>query len=178
MTHACRRGALVFLLFLLLHGCSGESSPQRADPREAPDFVLTTLEGDQVTLSAYRGNVVLLDFWATWCPPCRTSIAHNVELQEKYGPRGFTVLGLSLDKNPEDVEQFLRRQDVNFPMMFLDEPTRQAYGGVPTIPYSVLIDRTGRIRQKKLGFTREVAESVERTIERLLTEGTPLPYGS
>ncbi len=166
------------MLVLLWSGCSGESAPQRPDRRDAPDFALTTLDGGRVALSDYRGEVVLLDFWATWCPPCRTSIAHNVALQEKYGPKGFTVLGLSLDKNPEDVEQFLKRQTVNFPMMYLDESTRQAYGGVPTIPYSVLIDRAGRIRQKKMGFSRELAESMEKAIDRLLDEGAAAPYGS
>jgi len=138
---------------------------------------LSGVDGKAVTLADYRGQVVLLDFWATWCPPCRAGIPHHVKLQEKFGSRGLRVIGLSLDKNPDDVAEFLARETVNFPMAYLDEPTRQAFGGVPTIPYAVLIDRSGRIRQKKVGFSQEIAESMEKSIAQLLNEGMSIPYG-
>lgn len=165
------------LLAALWAGCSGETAPQRPDSRAAPNFTLPKVEGGELSFAAYRGQVVLLDFWATWCAPCRAGIPHHVKLQEKYGARGFAVLGLSLDKNPEDVTEFLSRETVNFPMAYLDDPTRQAFGGVPTIPYSVLIDRSGRIRQKKVGFSQEIAESMEKAIVQLLNEGMSVPYG-
>ena len=171
------RAAALLLFALLGAGCSKDAASDRPDPRAAPDFTLTAAGGETVQLSKYRGRVVLLDFWATWCPPCRAGIPHNMELQEKYGPKGLTVLGLSLDQNPEDMEQFLERNPSNFPMMLLDDATRQAYGGIPTIPYAVLIDRTGRIRQKKLGFSQEIAQSMEKAIVQLLNEGVSIPYG-
>jgi len=169
--------AALLLFFVLGAGCSQEAATDRPDPRAAPDFTLTAVDGKAVQLSKYRGQVVLLDFWATWCPPCRAGIPHNMKLVERYGPKGFVVLGLSLDKNPEDVEEYLEREPVNFPMMILDDATRQAYGGIPTIPYAVLIDRSGRIRQKKLGFSQEIAENMEQFIARLVNEGVQVPYG-
>jgi len=170
--------AAALLLFLVLGvGCSQDAASDRPDRRLAPDFTLTAVDGNTVQLSKYRGQVVLLDFWATWCPPCRAGMPHNMKLQESYGPKGFAVLGLSLDKNPEDVDEYLEREPVNFPMMILDDATRQAYGGIPTVPYAVLIDRSGRIRQKKMGFSQEIAENMERAIARLVNEGTSVPYG-
>jgi thiol-disulfide isomerase/thioredoxin len=174
---ASARAAALLVLLVLWGGCSNDAASDRPDRRAAPDFTLTTLDGKTVRLSDYRGEVVLLDFWATWCPPCRAGIPHNMKLQEKYGPKGFTVLGLSLDKNVDDMAQFLDREPANFPMMLLDDATRQAYGGIPTIPYAVLVDRTGRIRQKKLGFSQEIAESMEKYIVQLINEGASVPYG-
>jgi len=171
------RAAALLVLIVLGAGCSRDAPSDRPDPRAAPDFTLTATDGKAVRLSDYRGQVVLLDFWATWCPPCRAGIPHNMRLKDKYGPKGFAVLGLSLDKNPEDVEHYLDREPTNFPMMLLDDATRQAYGGVPTIPYAVLIDRTGRIRQKKVGFSQEIAENLEDAIARLVNEGVSVPYG-
>lgn len=171
-------GAVALILAVFAIGCADDANTRRPDPREAPDFALATVEGTRIRLSDYRGQVVLLDFWATWCPPCRVSMAHNVTLQDKYGPRGFAVLGLSLDKNPEDVADYLKRETINFPVLLLDDVTRQAYGGIPTVPYAVVIDRAGRIRKKQLGFSHDLAESLEKSIIQLLGEGPTVPYGS
>ena len=77
---------------------------------------------------------------------------------------------LDMDKNPEDLEEFLERQPVNYPVLQVDEATREAYGGVPTVPYTILIDRQGKIRKKKLGFTFERADAIERSVQILLDE--------
>jgi cytochrome c biogenesis protein CcmG/thiol:disulfide interchange protein DsbE len=171
-------GVAAVLLTAFANGCAGDESARKPDPREAPDFALATPDGTLIRLSDYRGQVVLLDFWATWCPPCRVSMAHNVKMQDKYRSKGLAVLGLSLDKNPDDVAEYLKRETINFPVAFLDDATRQAYGGIATVPYAVVIDRTGRIRKRQLGFSHDLAESLEKTIIQLLGEGSTVPYGS
>lgn len=160
---------LVALVLLWVVGCSREPTPE--EPREAPDFSLSNIDGEPVHLDTYRGKVVLLDFWATWCPPCRVAIPHLVELQEKYRPDGFIVLGMNMDKNPEDLADFMSRQTINYPTLRVDDATKTAYGGVISIPQAFLIDRKGMIRKKYMGFTMETAKDMEQNIQVLLEEG-------
>ncbi|MHB8764286.1 MAG: TlpA family protein disulfide reductase [Deferrisomatales bacterium] len=162
-------------LCALAPGCSSEAP---VNLRAAPSFTLNTLDGKSVSLSDYRGKVVLLHFWATWCPPCRVAIPHEVELQKKYGPQGFAVLGLSLDRNLEDLERFLSREAVNYPMLVVDDATRAAYGGVPTVPLTILIDRGGSIRKRSLGYSLEGMAALEKLISSLLDEDPAVPNRS
>ncbi|GAB4256396.1 MAG: TlpA disulfide reductase family protein [Deferrisomatales bacterium] len=152
-------------------GCSPEPPPQQ--PRQAPDFTLRDVHGNRVRRSEVRGQVVLLDFWATWCPPCRVAIPHLVELQETYRSEGLQVLGLSLDQNPDDLVSFLGSQPVNYPMLRVDDKTRFAYGGIPSVPEAFLIDRAGRIRKKYMGYSRQIAKEMEELIQTLLREPAP-----
>lgn len=173
-------GRTVRLLLLLALvcvgvGCSGGSGNDRPDPRAAPDFTLTGMDGAPLHLADYRGKVVLIHFWATWCAPCRAAMPHEMALLRKYGSQGLVVLGLSLDRDAEEVRDFLDRQDVTYPVALVDEATRQAYGGVPTVPLTVLIDREGRIRKKQIGFTLEGMTKLENAILGLLAEGGPQP---
>lgn len=161
--------------WIALGGCSGEDTP---DLRSAPDFTLPTIDGRQVSLSDYRGQVVLLHFWATWCPPCRAAIPHEIKLVEQFGRQGFVVIGMSLDRNREDLVRFLDREQVSYPVVVVDDPTRVAYGGVPTVPYSVLIDRQGSVRRKELGFSIEGMEATEKLIKKLLDEVPKIPLGA
>lgn len=173
----CAAGA--WALLAVLGGCSGGGEGGGRSSRDAPEFRLRTLEGQEVRLSDYRGQVVLLCFWATWCKPCKEAMPHEREMQEQFGPRGLTVLGLSLDRDRAELLSFLEKEPLNYPVLQVDEATREAYGGVPTIPLTILVDRKGRIRQKTVGFTPSFAESLERTIEYLLTEeDASIPYGS
>jgi len=171
--------AAVSVCLAVLGGCSGGQEPEGRSSRDAPDFRLTTLEGREIRLSDYRGKVVLLSFWATWCKPCKEAMPHERAMQERFEPRGFTVLGLSLDRDRGELAGFLEKEPLNYPVVQVDDATREAFGGVPTIPLMILVDRKGRIRQKKVGFTPASAESLEKTIEYLLTEGeASIPYGS
>jgi peroxiredoxin len=98
---------------------------------KAPDFNLTGIDGKPVTLSRFKGKVVLLDFWATWCPRYREEIPGLVELQKRYGKQGFVVIGLSLDQgNRNEVAEFARRMKINYPVALATEGVVRKYGGV------------------------------------------------
>jgi thiol-disulfide isomerase/thioredoxin len=137
----------------------------------APEFSLPATDGSRVDLAKYKGKVVLLDFWATWCPPCRAAIPHLVELQQTLGPQGFQAIGLNLDENPDDVASFLKKNPINYPVAKADDAVRAAYGGVSAIPQVFLIDRQGRIRERYQGFTPEIADKIKGSAEALLKEG-------
>lgn len=151
-------------------GCSSGVEDGTASRRAAPEFRLQGLDGAEVRLSDFRGKVVLLHFWATWCPPCTAAIPHERELQEKFGEDGLVVVGLSMDRKPEDVREFLEETPVNYPVAIVDPPTRQAYGGVPTVPLTILVGRDGRIRKQAIGYAPEDAPEWERRVRRLLEE--------
>ncbi len=169
---------LALLTLTLAAGCSGEGEPPRKNLRAAPDFKLTSLDGSTVQLSDYRGKVVLLHFWATWCPPCVAAMPHEAKLQEMYGPDGLVVLGLSLDRKADEVRKFLAENPVNYPILILDDATREAYGGVPTIPLTILVDRDGTVRRKKIGYTDEDRVSIEEKVKALIGEEATFAAGS
>lgn len=164
------------VLLLAMAGCSGNRG-EGGYLSAAPGFALESVDGNTVRLEDYRGMVIMLHFWATWCAPCRAAIAHEIEFQDTYAAQGFTVLGLNMDKEREAVIKFLHRNNLNYPTLFLDDETRKAYGGVSNIPLTILVDREGMIRRKSIGYTLQLITSLERTIEALLEEGRRMPFG-
>ena len=121
-----------------------------------PDFTLKTLEGQEITLSKLKGKVVLLDFWATWCAPCRESIPHLVELYKTYGEKGLEVIGMNLDRGDTDtVRRFVKSMDIPYPIALTPEEVARDFG-VTALPTTILIDKEGRPRQKILGFNSAV----------------------
>lgn len=121
--------------------------------RPAPDFTLPLIDGGQLQLSSYRGKVVLLDFWATWCVPCREETPHFVELQQKYGGQGLQIIGVSMDDSTDPVHTFYQQFHVNYPVVMGTADVGAAYGGVLGLPIAFLIDREGRIYAKHMGAT-------------------------
>lgn len=119
----------------------------------APDFSLPDLTGQKLDLSSYRGKVVLLDFWATWCDPCREEVPRFVELQNKYGDQGFQIIGVSMDDGPEPVRDFYQHFKMNYPVVMGNAKTGELYGGVLGLPIAFLIGRDGRINAKLIGAT-------------------------
>jgi cytochrome c biogenesis protein CcmG/thiol:disulfide interchange protein DsbE len=172
------RGALASLVVLaaLMAGCSSWSTQVNAaekpvqDRKPAPDFMLTDAKGASIKLPDYKGRVVLLNFWATWCGPCEIEIPWFVEFQNKYKDRGFAVLGVSMDEDGwRAVKPFLREQAVNYRVVLGDGPVARMYGGVESLPTTFLIDREGRIAAEHVGLAGK--STYEGQILRLLNSG-------
>jgi peroxiredoxin len=160
--------AAVIALFVIAQRHLAKSSLPGGAQQVAPDFALPDLSRKTVTLSSYRGKVVLLDFWATWCEPCREETPHFVDLQNKYGPQGLQILGVSMDDSPEPVRDFAQQFHVNYPLVMGTAKTGQIYGGILGLPVIYLIDREGYIRARHIGATD--MQVFDKEISNLLTE--------
>ncbi len=147
--------AVMVVVVLCLAGCHSSTEPGNARPgtvhSSAPDFSLQDINGHPLELSSYRGKVVLLNFWATWCTPCRAEIPNFVQWQDSYGPQGFQILGISMDDGPEPVRTFYQQFKMNYPVAVGTDKLAQSYGGVLGLPVSFLIGRDGKIAAKYVG---------------------------
>lgn len=134
---------------------------------QAPDFELTSLDGKRVKLSDYRGKAVLLNFWATWCSPCKVEMPWFVDLQKKYGNDGLVVVGIAMDDTETDkIAQFASEMGVNYPVLLGTDKVSEQYGNVEFLPTSFYIDRQGRIVGKGTGLLGrgEVEENVQKAL--------------
>jgi peroxiredoxin len=135
--------------------------------KTAPDFALKDASGKLVRLADYKGQVVLLDFWATWCGPCNTEIPWFTEFQRKYKDRGFAVLGVSLDEDGwKAINPFVAAKKVNYRILLGDDKTGDQYGGLEALPTTFVIDRSGRIAAVHVGLANK--KDFEDAIETLL----------
>ena len=136
----------------------------------APAFTLTTLEGQPSGLSAYKGQVVMVNFWATWCGPCQQEMPLLDQMYQKYKPAGFTLIGVNVDKDAPPVKQLLERKPVSFPVLL--DPANQvskAYH-VDEMPSSVIIDRKGQIRYVHRGYKPGDENQYQDLIRKLIRE--------
>jgi peroxiredoxin len=163
---------LPFLIAIIIQsplGCKREA-PKEKRPL-APDFTLTSVDGETITLSKLRGKVVLLDFWATWCAPCRLAIPHINDLYKAYRERGLEIIGLSLDKgSPERVRKFALTMGIEYTIIMADDDLVKKYGISP-IPTTYLIDREGNITNKWVGFSKNLMSKIAAETEKLLSKG-------
>jgi peroxiredoxin len=139
-----------------------------ASSKPAPDFRLKDLSGKQVKLSDYRGKVVVINFWATWCAPCRSEVPDLVRLRELYHDRGLEVIGISLDdeEDREEVVKFVKSFKVNYPVVMGDLEVFRAYGQIDSIPVTFVIDKRGAIRYHHIGMI--TFDEVEGQVKSLL----------
>jgi peroxiredoxin len=145
------------------------SLAMQADDTPAPDFVLTDVNGEEVKLSDYKGKVVVLNFWATWCPPCRKEIPDFNELQAQYGDKGVQFIGVALDEEGlPKVKKWMSTNAVSYPVVIADAAIKKSYGEMNAIPVTMLIDRQGVIRTKYIGMRQKAI--VESMIAPLLAE--------
>jgi len=144
---------------------ASQTSPQLGQP--APDFALTDSAGSPVKLSAYKGKVVLLDFWATWCGGCKVEIPWYVEFQNKYRHDGLTAIGVSMDDDGwKSVKPFLEEHKLNYPVVIGNQDLASRYGGLPSLPMTLLIDRDGTIAESHAGMVDK--DAFEKKIKTLL----------
>ena len=133
----------------------------------APAWTLKDLDGAEVKSDQFKGKIVVVDFWATWCPPCRAEIPGYVELMKKYGKDGLVIIGISMDEGgPAVVKAFAGKFGVNYPMLMGDDKALAACGGIEALPTTFLIDRNGQMRDRKVGA--EPTEEYEKKIVALL----------
>jgi thiol-disulfide isomerase/thioredoxin len=147
----------LFLCLAPVHVSARQSDQQPTirfvrNPDPAPEFNFTGLDGKPVSLAGSKGKVILLNFWATWCGPCRAEIPDLVELQNKYKDR-LQILGLVVDDDDEDaIQEFAERFRINYPVAIASNEIRMQYGGIAALPTSFLLDSEGRIVQKHEGL--------------------------
>jgi len=151
--------------------CSADSKPANLS------LTLQDIDGKPVKLSHYKGKVVLLDFWATWCPPCKLEIPWFMDLERKDKYRGFEVLGVAMDDNGwEDVKPFIAQMKINYRVIAGDDATSDKYGGVEDLPTTFLIDKQGKIAAIHIGLAGR--KEFEDGVEELLRETPGAPVDS
>jgi thiol-disulfide isomerase/thioredoxin len=145
------------------------SLAQAADPGQpAPAFALPTAKGEVVALEKLRGKVVYVDFWASWCGPCRRSFPWMNEMQQKYGPRGLAVVAINVDKKRSDAERFLVQYPAEFTVVYDEAGTTPAAYGVRGMPSSYLIDARGNVTFVERGFLDEHKAELESRVAALV----------
>ena len=140
-----------------------------ADARPAKlDFTMKDVEGKDVTLQSFKGKVIVLDFWATWCGPCKVEIPHFIEFQDKYGPKGLQIVGISVDDPVDKLAPYVKDMKMNYAILqgLGHDDVQDAYGPIMGIPVSVVISRDGKVCATHTGLTGK--DVFEREIQALL----------
>jgi cytochrome c biogenesis protein CcmG/thiol:disulfide interchange protein DsbE len=152
--------SLFIIILFSFTGCDKNVSNEKAVTLEsvtkgesiAPDFSLANAAGGDIKLSDYKGKVVIVDFWATWCPPCRKGIPDLIELKNEYGDK-IAIIGISVDTDSKgEVVPFIKKMGINYPVAYATPEVTQSYGGVDAIPTSFVVDKEGKIVDMHVGL--------------------------
>ncbi len=144
-----------------------QPSAGKLQGQPAPDFSLASLDGKTLKLSDYRGKAVLLNFWATWCEPCKIEMPWFVQLQQQYGPQGLQVLGVAMDDtDPKEITAFTHKMGVNYPVVVGKEAVGDQYGGIPYLPSTFYIDRDGKVIDRVYGLVSrsEIEDDIKKAL--------------
>ncbi len=144
---------------------TGQQSPAVTGSK-APDFTLRDLKGNDVRLADYSGKVVLLEFWATWCPPCRASVPEFIALQNQYRDKNVVILAVSLDEGKDvtaKLADFVREQKINYTILVGNEKVSQAYN-VKSIPALFIIDKSGVIVSTQVGYAGDFTTQIDKLL--------------
>ena len=132
---------------------TGGQTRARAPRPAAPDFSVAGIDGGTLNFEDYKGKVIFLDFWATWCGPCKMSIPHLIDLYEEYKDEGFVVLGVAVDRGGmRAVKSFAEKMNIPYPVGLDDGRVAGLYGGIRSIPTAFVIDRDGLVQERVIGF--------------------------
>jgi len=177
--------AVALMLYVGLHAARRNPGPatRLSQSKVAPDFSLQALDGTTVHLSDLRGKAVLLNFWATWCGPCKIEMPWFVDLQNQYGSQGLQIVGVAMDDaSKEDIGKFAKDLGVNYPILIGKEAVGDQYGGVPALPESFLISRDGKIVDKIIGLRgkAEIEDAVKKALntEPASSQASDSPTGT
>lgn len=155
---------LIFAIALFMFGACSQSSAIEIG-ENAPDFSLNDINGKSVSLSDFKGKVVILDFFASWCPPCRQEVPDFIELEKSYGAQGFAMVGVAL-VSLEDAKDFASKAGINYPVLIDDGKVSDAYGPIRSIPTTFVLDKSGKIAKFYIGF--RARDVFEKDIKELL----------
>jgi peroxiredoxin len=160
-----RVGIFIISLVLSFNLFAGEIAA-----KDAADFTLKSLSGDNLRLQEQRGEVILLNFWATWCGPCREEMPELEKLQQKYQAMGFKVLGVNVETTPEKAQDYLKKISVSFPILFDTEQTVSKAYQVEAMPTTYILDRHGKLRYLHKGYVKGVEAEYDAQIKKLIRE--------
>lgn len=142
--------------------------------KPAPDFSLETLDGKTLKLSDLRGKAVVLNFWATWCSPCKAEMPWFVDFQKQYAGEGLQIVGVAMDdSDKKDIEKFAQQMGVNYPVVLGKESLADQYGGVEFLPTTFYIDRSGNIQDRVFGIVDR--QETEASMKKVLASAAPAP---
>lgn len=148
---------------------SSSTANMQGDENKAPDFTLINTDGKNVSLSDYKGKVVIIDFWATWCPPCRRGIPDLIDLKNEFKDK-IAVIGISLDmeNTKAGVPDFVDKMGINYPVVYFNDKVINDYGGISAIPTTFIIDKNGNIVKKIVGLYPK--SEIEKQLNELMRE--------
>jgi peroxiredoxin len=162
--------ALMLLVITLPLSVLFSCSPGKDSGDTAPDFALASLDGQEIRLSNYRGKVVILDFWATWCQPCRLELPHFIEMYHEFGDQGVEIIGVSLDRiSSREVASFVKEWKIPYVVVMGTGEVVNSYGGIRGIPTTFIIDKSGKICRKYVGYRKKevFVKDVQELLKRI-----------
>ncbi len=165
-----RRLLLTPALFAVGASLASFSSAAVAPPSTAPDFTLRSSEGHNLRLHEQRGQIVMVNFWASWCAPCKVELPHLNRLYDKYRASGFVLLGVNIDEDPRLAASIAQRMGLKFPILLDSDKAVAKRYDLGTMPSTVIIDRDGRVRQVHLGYRDGLEAIYEKQVRDLLRE--------